>query len=112
MASREPSTSRPAWASRRVIIAAAAAVALAAAGTATALVAFHSGADGHAGSARARLAAASCTGPAGAAYVALPGYQAFDAANPPNCDLVHQYNVGDRLAPNTGTQDFNYDSSE
>jgi YVTN family beta-propeller protein len=112
MASRESSTSRPAWASRRVIIAGAAAVALAAAGAATALVGYHSGADHHAGSARARLAATSCTGPAGAAYVALPGYQAFDAVNTANCDLVQQYNVGDSLVPNTGTQDFNYDSSE
>jgi YVTN family beta-propeller protein len=112
MTPRESSTSRPAWASRRVIIAGAAAVALAAAGTATALVVFHSGADGHAGAAKARLAASTCSGPAGAAYVALPGYQAFDAVNTANCALVQQYNVGDRLVPNTGTQDFNYDSSE
>ena len=112
MAPRESSNSRPARASRRVIIAGAAAVALAAAGTATALVAQHAGAGGHARSAKARLAAVSCTGPAGAAYVALPGYQAFDAVSTANCDLVQQYNVGDRLVPNTGTQDFNYDSSE
>jgi YVTN family beta-propeller protein len=112
MAPRESSSFRPAWASRRVIIAGAAAVALAAAGTATALVAFHSGADSHSHSSKARLAAISCSGPAGAAYVALPGYQAFDAVNTANCDLVQQYNVGDRLVPNTGTQDFNYDSSE
>jgi YVTN family beta-propeller protein len=112
MASRESSTSRPAWASRHVIIAGAAAVALAAAGATTALVGYHPGADHRAGSDRARLAATSCSGPAGAAYVALPGYQAFDAVNTANCDLVQQYNVGDRLVPNTGTQDFNYDSSE
>jgi YVTN family beta-propeller protein len=112
MAPRESSSSRPAWASRRVIIAGAAAIALAAAGTATALVAFHSGADSHGRSSKARLAAISCSGPAGAAYVALPGYQAFDAVNTANCGLVQQYNVGDRLVPNTGTQDFNYDSSE
>jgi len=112
MATRESSTSRPTWASRRVIIAGAAAVALAAAGAATALVSYHSAADRHAGSARARLAATSCGGPAGAAYVALPGYQAFDAVNTANCDLIQQYNVGDSLVPGTGTQDFNYDSSE
>jgi YVTN family beta-propeller protein len=62
--------------------------------------------------ASARLSASSCTGPAGAAYIALPGYQAFDAVNSANCALVQQYNVGDGLTPNTGTTDFNYDSSD
>jgi YVTN family beta-propeller protein len=111
MAPRESSNSRPAWASRRVIIAGAAAVALAAAGTATALIAQHS-AGGHGRSARARLAAESCSGPAGAAYIALPGYQAFDAVDTSNCKLIQQYNVGEREVPGTGTEDFNYDSSE
>jgi YVTN family beta-propeller protein len=111
MASRESSNSRPAWASRRVIIAGAAAVALAAAGTATAFVTHHSVADSHAHAATARLAAASCSGPAGAAYLALPGYQAFDAVDTANCKLIQQYNVGDRLVPGTGTEDFNYDST-
>jgi YVTN family beta-propeller protein len=111
MAPRKSSSSGPAWASRRVIIAGAAAVALAAAGTATALAAHHSVADSHAGSSKARLAAASCSGPAGAAYVALPGYQAFDAVNTANCDLVQQYNVGDSQVPND-PGDYNYDSSE
>jgi YVTN family beta-propeller protein len=112
MASRESSSFRPAWASRRVIVAGAAAVALAAAGTATALVAQHSGTDGHARSVKARLAASSCGGPAGAAYIALPGYQAFDAVDTTNCKLIQQYNVGDRPVPNTGTSDISYDSSE
>jgi YVTN family beta-propeller protein len=112
MAPRESSGSRPVWASRRVIIAGAAAVALAAAGTATAFATHHSVADSHAGSAKARLAAASCSGPAGAAYVALPGYQAFDAVDTANCKLIQQYNVGDRPVPNTGTSDISYDSSE
>ena len=112
MAPRESLSSRPAWASRRVIIAGAAAVALAAAGTATALAAQHSGGHSHAGSVKARLAASSCGGPAGAAYVALPGYQAFDAVNTANCKLIQQYNVGDRPVPNTGTSDISYDSSE
>ena len=44
--------------------------------------------------------------------MALPGYQAFDAVNTANCDLVQQYNVGDTPVPNTGTQDFNYDSTD
>jgi YVTN family beta-propeller protein len=59
-----------------------------------------------------KLTASSCTGPAGAAYIALPGYQAFDAVNTANCDLVQQYNVGDREVPGTGTSDFNYDSTD
>jgi YVTN family beta-propeller protein len=113
MAPRESSNSGAAWASRRVIIAAGAVVVLAAAGTATALATGHSGA-GHSAThaAKARLASSSCTGPAGAAYVALPGYQAFDAVNTANCDLIQQYNVGDREVPGTGTEDFNYDSTD
>jgi YVTN family beta-propeller protein len=112
MAPRESSNSRPAWASRRMIIAGAAAVALAAGGTATALVAQHGTAAGHARSSKARLAASSCTGPAGAAYIALPGYQAFDAVDTANCKLIQQYNVDDTLVPGTGTYDTNYGSSE
>jgi YVTN family beta-propeller protein len=60
----------------------------------------------------ARLSAASCTGPAGAAYIALPGYQAFDAINTANCALVQQYNVGDPAVPNTGTSDTSYESTD
>jgi YVTN family beta-propeller protein len=113
MAPRESSDSRPGWASRRVIIAGAAAVALAATGTATALAAHHSPADRHAASAKARLASSGCTGgPTGAAYVALPGYQAFDAVDTANCKLIQQYNVDDTKVPGTGTDDTNYGSSE
>jgi YVTN family beta-propeller protein len=114
MAPRESSSSGAAWPKRRVIIAGAAAVVLAAGGTATALAAHHPGssvADTHA-AVKARLAASSCTGPAGAAYIALPGYQAFDAVNTLNCKLIQQYNVGDREVPGTGTEDFNYDSTD
>jgi YVTN family beta-propeller protein len=111
MAPRESSSSRAAWASRRVIIAGAAALALAAAGTATALAVHGSPAHSQAAT-RARLTQSSCTGPTGAAYIALPGYQAFDAVNTDDCYLVQQYNVGDGLVPNTGTQDFNYDSTD
>ncbi len=114
MAARESSRPRPAWASKRVITAAAAVIVLAGAGTATALVAHHSGhsTTGKQSAVKTRLASASCTGPKGAAYIALPGYQAFDAVDTANCALIQQYNVGDGLVPNTGTQDFNYDSSE
>jgi YVTN family beta-propeller protein len=116
MTLRESLTSAPTWANRRVIVAAAAVVALAAGGTAMALdghhAAAHHSAAGKPAAAKARLAADSCGGPAGAAYIALPGYQAFDAVNTVNCELIQQYNVGDGLVPNTGTQDFNYDSSD
>jgi len=113
MAPRESSSFRPAWASRRVITAGAAAVALAATGTATALAAHHSPADHHAGSVKARLASSACRGgPTGAAYIALPGYQAFDAVNTANCKLIQQYNVDDTRVPGTGTYDTNYGSSE
>ncbi len=109
MAPRESSSPQTARASRRVIIAGAAAVALVAAGTATALAVHGSPAHSHA-PAKARLAAANC-GPAGAAYIALPGYQAFDAVDTDSCTLVQQYNVGDRLVAG-GISDFNYDSTD
>jgi YVTN family beta-propeller protein len=113
MASRESSNSRPAWASLRVIMMGAAAVVLVAGGGTAAVLATHySVAAKHAGTSTARLAAASCTGPAGAAYVAVAGYQAFDAVDTANCKLIQQYNVGDREVPGTGTSDFNYDSTD
>jgi YVTN family beta-propeller protein len=114
MASRESSNSRPAWASRRMVMAGAAAIVLAVGGggTAAALAAHHPVADKHAGTSTARLAAASCTGPAGAAYVAVAGYQAFDAVDTANCKLIQQYNVGDPEVPGTGTSDFNYSSTD
>jgi YVTN family beta-propeller protein len=110
MAPRESLTSRAAWTSRRAIIAGVAAVALAAAGTAMALSLQGSPAHSHAAH-QARLTDESCTGPMGAAYIALPGYQAFDAVNTDNCYVVQQYNVGDPLVPGTGTEDFNYSST-
>ncbi|HUB39289.1 MAG TPA: YncE family protein [Streptosporangiaceae bacterium] len=98
-----------------MIIAGAAAVVLAAGGTATALAVGHSGArhvaaDHH--TVKARLAASACTGPKGAAYIALPGYQAFDAVNTDDCYLVQQYNEADGDVPGTGTSDTNYDSTD
>lgn len=115
MAPREISSSLAAWASRRVIIAGAAALALAAAGTAAAVAVHgspaHSSAAGSHRAASVRLTNESCTGPTGAAYIALPGYQAFDAVNTDNCYVVQQYNVGDPLVPGTGTEDFNYSST-
>ena len=51
----------------------------------------------------AQLSSSSCTGPAGAAYIATAGYQAFDAVDTNNCYEVQQYNVGDPPVPGTGT---------
>jgi YVTN family beta-propeller protein len=97
----------------RAAIAGGTAVAVAAAVTLS--LALTQGAAGSATAGKpesARLSASSCTGPAGAAYIALPGYQAFDAVNTANCGLVQQYNVGDREVPGTGTQDVSYDSTD
>ena len=60
----------------------------------------------------ARLSSSSCTGPAGAAYIATAGYQAFDAVDTNNCYEVQQYNVGDPALPNTGTSDTNYSGTD
>jgi len=68
-------------------------------------------AAGPAKAANARLASSTCTGPAGAAYIALPGYQAFDAVDTADCKLIQQYNVGDSQVPGD-PGDYNYDSSE
>ncbi len=64
--------------------------------------------------ASARLSSSSCTGPAGAAYIAVAGYQAFDAVDTNNCYEVQQYNVGDPVTPNTGPgdTDYNYSSTD
>jgi YVTN family beta-propeller protein len=60
----------------------------------------------------AHLSSSSCTGPAGAAYIATAGYQAFDAIDTNNCYEVQQYNVGDPPVPNTGTSDSNYSGTD
>jgi YVTN family beta-propeller protein len=89
--------------------------AVAAAAAVTVSLALTHGAAAPAASAKqanARLAASSCTGPAGGAYIALPGYQAFDSVSTANCKLIQQYNVGDTEVPGTGTSDFNYDSTD
>jgi len=59
-----------------------------------------------------QLSSSSCTGPAGAAYIATAGYQAFDAVDTNNCYEVQQYNVGDPPVPNTGTSDTNYSGTD
>src|SRR6204780_3464648 len=103
------------WTRRRSLWAGAAAVILAA-GTAAALA---SGPGGHPAAARhisngsrtTRLASSTCSGPAGAAYVALPGYQAFDAIDTANCEITQSYNVGDPVVPGDPT-DYNYSGTD
>jgi YVTN family beta-propeller protein len=121
MASSESPNPRPAWripAGRRVIIAGAAVVVLAAGGTAAALATGGTTAAGshslNSHATKAKLAASTpvCTGPAGAAYIATAGYQAFDAISTSDCYYIQQYNVADPAVPNTGTEDFNYSSTD
>jgi YVTN family beta-propeller protein len=53
-------------------------------------------------STEAKLLDSTCTGPAGAAYVADAGYDAFSAINTANCQIVgkdYEYNVGDPYTP-------------
>lgn len=57
------------------------------------------------------LTSSSCHGPAGAAYVAEPGYQAFGAVNTANCQVVQTYNVDDLPVPGD-SGDTNYTGSD
>jgi phospholipase C len=113
-------SSGPARARGRLITAGAAALVLAA-GTTTFLATHHSGAAAgrtaashaavsHQRPAAARLTAESCSGPAGAAYVAEAGYSAFAAINTANCDILQTYNVGDPQVPGD-PGDYNYSST-
>jgi YVTN family beta-propeller protein len=94
------------WTRRRAIMAGVAAVALAA-GTTAALSVDHPGVSSAAGTRHTHLAASTCTGPAGAAYVALPGYQAFEAIDTHNCEITQVYNVADPQVPGD-SGDYNY----
>jgi YVTN family beta-propeller protein len=101
-----------------MLTAGAAAIVLAA-GTAAAVATHHSGATHDFAATRhrasmsipARLVASSCTGPAGAAYVAEAGYDAFAAINTANCDILQTYNVGDPQVPGD-PGDYNYSSTD
>ena len=58
-----------------------------------------------------------CTGPVGTAFIALPGYQAFDGINTANCDYVQNYNVDDvsqsyQFNGTTYSDGTNYDGSD
>jgi YVTN family beta-propeller protein len=61
--------------------------------------------------AHAALNASSCGGPAGAAYVADPGYQGFTAVDTANCQVVQTYNVDDLQVPGD-SGDYNYTGSD
>jgi YVTN family beta-propeller protein len=55
----------------------------------------------------AKTVAASCGGPAGAAYVADAGFDGFTAVNTANCKVIQTYNVGDPAVPgNPGELNF------
>jgi YVTN family beta-propeller protein len=58
----------------------------------------------------AQLADSSCTGPTGTAYIAEPGYSAFDGINTANCEFIQDYNVDDPQVPGD-SGDYNYSSS-
>jgi YVTN family beta-propeller protein len=66
-----------------------------------------SGANGRTATAghRADLAASICGGPAGAAYIADPGYQGFTAVNTANCQVEQTYNVDDLQVPGDSGDD-------
>jgi len=99
------------WTARRALIASCAAV-IVAIGTTVALVSSHPAAlQGARKSEAAHLTSASCSGPAGAAYIALASYQSFDAIDTANCGYIQNYNVGDPPVPGD-PGDYNYSSSE
>jgi YVTN family beta-propeller protein len=91
------------------ILLAVAAVLVCAVGTAAGLA--FTGSHGHtADLAHASLTASSCHGPAGAAYVADPGYQGFTAVDTANCQIIQTYNVDDLAVPGD-PGDYNYTGS-
>jgi YVTN family beta-propeller protein len=112
MSQRDSSGSGRFWTTRHALVAGSAAV-IVAAGTTAALAFGHPAAqhEGATGSRTAHLADSSCSGPAGAAYVALAGYQSFDAINTANCTVVQNYNVDDPPVPGGSSGDANYISS-
>jgi YVTN family beta-propeller protein len=106
-----------AWTKRHPLIAglAAALAALALAGCGSAQPATHQAAAKPAVKSvksvkSASLAASTCTGPAGTAFIAEPGYSAFDAINTANCEFIQDYNVDDPQVPGD-SGDYNYSSS-
>ena len=64
-----------------------------------------------AGSSPANLAASSCQGPAGAAFVADAGWDGFSAIDTATCKVTQTYNVGDKQVANE-PGDYSYDSTD
>jgi hypothetical protein len=60
---------------------------------------------------RASLAASSCGGPKGAAYVADPAFQGFTAVDTANCEVTQTYNVDDLPVPGDPGE-LNFDGSD
>jgi YVTN family beta-propeller protein len=96
----------------RLVLAILGVVAIAGAGAAAGFASFGSPGSGRPDSLQhAALAASSCGGPTGAAYVADPGYQGFTAVNTANCDVIQTYNVDDLQVPGD-SGDYNYVGSD
>jgi YVTN family beta-propeller protein len=115
MSLRDSSGAGRLWTARRALIAGSAAAVIAA-GTTVALTvghptARHVAASGSTAPKTARLASADCSGPAGAAYIATAGYQAFDAIDTANCTYIQNYNVGDPQVPGF-SGDYDYSSED
>jgi YVTN family beta-propeller protein len=103
------------WTKRRALAGGSAAVVLAGGVVAGAALSGHSAvpaaAQHPASSKSVRLAASTCSGPAGAAYVADAGWDGFSAINTANCSIIQTYNVGDPPVPGD-PGDQNYSSTD
>ena len=100
-----PLRAHPAW---TAAAAAGAAAVLVIAAVLTVSDLSHPGAS-HRG-ARARLAASTCSGPTGAAYVSDSGWDGFSAIDTATCQVIQTYNVGDTQVPGD-PGDYNYSST-
>ena len=106
-----PGTARPGITRTRALIGGGVAVAAAAA-AAVSLSLAHGASPARSAAApaaaarpaSAKLIASSCGGPAGAAYVADAGFDAFTAINTANCAVIQTYNVGDPPVPGDPSQ--------
>jgi YVTN family beta-propeller protein len=101
---------------RRLALVAGSAAVLVAVGTAGYLAAGPSGPAAHPAAPHqpvksAHLAASTCSGPAGAAYIADAGWDGFSAIDTANCKIIQTYNVGDTQVPGD-SGDYNYSSTD
>lgn len=100
-----PLRAHPAW---TAVAAAGAAAVLVIAAVLTVSGVGHPGASRRA--ARTRLAASTCSGPTGAAYVSDSGWDGFSAIDTATCQVIQTYNVGDTQVPGD-PGDYNYSST-